>query len=329
MSLLQFQHKRFECAEGETVLECLTRQGEAIPSSCRNGACQTCLMRATKGRPPTTAQNGLKSTLREQGYFLACVCRPQETMEIALPGAEIVSCTPATVLGKEALNTDILRLSLRCHHPFDYHAGQFVHLKRGDGLSRSYSLATLPSGDGLLELHVRRLADGALSRWIHDTLQVGDVVEVTGPFGNCFYTAGCSRQGLLLIGTGSGLAPLRGIVTDALQQKHTGPIRLYHGSWKPEGLYLTEELHQLRATHPNFVYVPCVDSEPLPGYREGRADQIALADLSDLRGWRVYLCGHPEMVKSGKKRAYLVGASLQDIYADPFILSASPVPRQV
>lgn len=326
MPAIQFQDVTHALREGETVLECLNRQGVVIPSSCRSGVCQTCLMRATAGTPPPAAQNGLKPTLKEQGYFLACLCRPQEDLQIALAGEDVAPRTSATVLSKEALNSDIVRLSLRCKKPLDYRAGQFAHLRRNDGLTRSYSLPGPPREDGVIEFHVRRLPDGEMSEWIHEALSPGDSVEVAGPYGDCFYTSDAEEQGLLLIGTGSGLAPLWGIVSDALKQGHTRPIRLYHGSWKPEGLYLVEELRQLSAEHPNFVYVPCVDADPLPGYRHGRADQVAFTDLPDLKGWRVYLCGHPEMVKSAKKRAFLSGASMSHIYADPFVLSAKPVP---
>lgn len=325
MPLLQFQQQTFDCAPGETVLDCLTREGATVPSSCRSGVCQTCLMRATAGAPPpASAQNGLKPTLRAQGYFLACMCRPQETMEIALAGEDAALRTPAAVVAKEALNADIMRLTLQCARPFDYQAGQFAHLFRSDGLARSYSLAGLPRADGTIEFHVRRLPGGAMSAWIHESLDVGDTVDVAGPYGNCFYLPDAPGQGLLLIGTGSGLAPLWGIISDALEQGHTGPIRLYHGSWKPEGLYLVDALYRLADRYPNFTYVPCVDKDPLPDYREGRADLVAHADLPNLKGWRVYLCGHPDMVKSARKRAFLAGASMQDIYADPFLLTPPP-----
>jgi len=326
MPSITFQDVAYSCASGETVLDCLARQGVAVPSSCRSGVCQTCLMRATNGLPPQAAQNGLKPTLKEQGYFLACMCRPQGDLQIAFPGDDVAPRTPATVLAKEALNSEILRLSLRCEKLLDYRAGQFAHLHRGDGLTRSYSLPNLPREDGVIEFHVRLLQDGEMSGWIHETLQTGDRVEIAGPFGDCFYMPDAKEQGLLLIGTGSGLAPLWGIVSDALHQGHSGPIRLYHGSWKPEGLYLVEELRRLSAKHPNFHYIPCVDADPLPGYRVGQADQAALADLPSLKGWRVYLCGHPGMVKSAKKRVFLAGASMQSIYADPFVISAKPAP---
>ena len=166
MPVIEFQYKRYACAAEEAVLDCLTRQGAAIPASCRSGVCQTCLMRAIKGSPPAAAQNGLKPALQEQGYFLACLCRPQQDMEVALAGDDVAPRTPATVVQKEALNSDILCLSLRCLRPLDDRAGQFAHLRRDDGLTRSYSLANLPREDGLVEFHVRRMPEGAMSGWI-------------------------------------------------------------------------------------------------------------------------------------------------------------------
>ncbi len=323
MPLLHFQAQSYECTGNETVLESLTKQGVPIPSSCRSGVCQTCLMRAVSGAAPVAAQAGLKPTLAVQGYFLACLCKPQQDMEIALAGEDVAPRTPATVVAKQRLNADTLRLSLRCHHPFDYYAGQFAHLVRPDGLVRSYSLASPPDKAGGIEFHVRHLHDGAMSNWIHEALQPGDTVEVAGPYGNCFYTPGAAERNLLLIGTGSGLAPLFGIVTDALRQNHFGAIHLYHGSRKPGGLYLVDELRRLAAAHSNFHYVPCVSAEAQEGFRCGRAAEVALTDSKELKGSIVYLCGHPEMVKVTKKRVFLAGVSMRDIYADPFVLSPS------
>lgn len=324
MPTLTFEGKTFSCEPNETVLTSLHRQGVEIPSSCRNGICQTCLLRAVSGTPPTSAQAGLKDTLRAQGYFLACLCKPQEDLAVALPDSGVVTKVPARVVCREYLNREILRLVLQCQEPFAFRPGQFIHLYREDGLIRSYSVAGLPQEDGLLELHVRRLPDGAMSGWLHEKVAPGDVLQVAGPSGNCFYLPDGPDRKMLLIGTGSGLAPLWGIVQDALAQGHTGEIRLYHGSWEPSGLYLVSELQELAARYSNFHYIPCVDAEAEASHREGRADLIALSEVSDLRGWRLYLCGHPGMVQNAKKRAYLAGASLRDIYADPFVLSAPP-----
>ncbi|MCX7187625.1 MAG: oxygenase, partial [Proteobacteria bacterium] len=85
------------------------------------------------------------------------------------------------------------------------------------------------------------------------------------------------------------------------------------------GLYLEAELAQLMGRHKNFNYVPCTSGdEPAAGYLPGRALDMALARHQDLGGWRVYLCGNPDMVNSAKRKTFFAGASLKDIHADPF-----------
>lgn len=318
---LTYGDKQYRCATETTVLECLETHGVAPPSSCRSGICQTCLMQATKGKPPAAAQKDLKETLSAQNYFLACICNPQEDMEITLPGAAL-SRIPARLLSRTALNSDVALLTLQCETPLDYKAGQFVSVFRDDGLARSYSLANEPSRDShLLKIHVRRLPGGRMSQWLHNDARIGEQIHVTGARGNCFYVPGQAHQALLLVGTGSGLAPLRSIALDALAQGHTGPIHLYHGSHSPAGLYLVDALRRLEAEHTNFKYIPCVSRcGGTDGYATGRADDIALSTHPDLSGFRVFVCGHPEMVKHMKQEAFLNGASMRDIYADPFVI---------
>jgi len=133
-----------------------------------------------------------------------------------------------------------------------------------------------------------------------------------------------------LIGTGTGLAPLYGILRDALHSGHRGDIRLYHGSRIPEGLYLGDALSALASEHGNFHYMPCLSGEvgacdtgaggapANNAIRQGRADAEALKDYPDLTGWQVFICGYPAMVQAAKTAAYLAGASLDAIHADPF-----------
>ena len=321
MATVRYRDERCELTPGQSVLDALLERGHDIPHSCRTGTCQTCLMRAVEGTPPADSQKDLGPALRLRGHFLACVCRPDEDLTVALP-AEGESTLTAVVRRLEPLNGDILRVDLLLDAPFDYRAGQFLNLFRDNALGRSYSLASVPGLDEHLELHVRRLPDGRVSGWIHDELRVGQTVPVRGPGGNCFYVPGQPEQPLLLIGTGSGLAPLYGIMRDALRQGHSGPIRLFHGSRSADGLYLTGELRELARAHAQLDYVPCVSGPDVPAHHAaGRVHDVALTDTPDLKSWRVFLCGHPEMVQQAQIRAYLAGASLNDIHADAFQLS--------
>jgi len=319
MPVITFQDVDYECAPSETVLECLTRHGASIPHSCRSGVCHSCLMLALHGDPPADAQKGLKDTLQVNGYFLACLCKPQSDLDVTLPGRDVTHRVSTRVLDKTMLNDTTVRLRLEPEVPFPYRPGQFINLYRYDGLARSYSIASLPQHGEALELHVRRMKSGQMSTWIHHDLKVGDHVSVEGPIGNCFYVPGQPQQPLLLAGTGCGIAPLWGVMRDALDQGHEGPVHLFHGSFTKGGLYLVDEMRETAARYSNFHYIPCVDEgDDAGGFQIGRIDKVVAAMLPNLKGWRVFLCGVPEMVKGMQRSTFMAGASMHDIYADPF-----------
>lgn len=323
MPRIIWQGHSHELEEGETVLDTLIRVGASVPYACRGGVCQTCMMKAVAGDPGETARRGLDERQRAQGAFLPCVCRPETDLEVA-PLKEELSVTAATVISKTPLGAGILRLRLAPREPIVYRAGQFVNLHADDGLIRSYSIASVPALDaGELELHVRHLPGGRVSGWLHEVLREGDELRMQGPAGDCCYAQGEPERPLLLIGTGSGLAPLWGIVREALHSGHQAPIHLYHGSRDAEGLYLREELRALAEAHPGrFHYVPCISGPSVPtDCRAGRAAEIALADHPRLTGWRSYICGHPQMVEQTRRRIFLAGAKLSDIHADAFAVA--------
>jgi ferredoxin-NADP reductase len=293
------------------------------------------MLEATGGSAvPAEAQRGLKDTLRARGMFLACACRPGGDMTVRLPSGGSARL-PAVVHHVESIGRDVVRVRIACPAPFAYSPGQFVNLVRPrDGLIRSYSLASLrprtapPDEPDLLEFHVRKVAGGRMSVWLHDHARPGDAVELSEALGDCFYLPGRPEQPILLVGTGTGLAPLYAIARDALRHGHTAPIRLYHGAREPAGLYLADELWRLQKLSPNFTYVPCVMTGPAcRGERVGAIDQIVLADLPKLAGWRVFLCGDPSLVNMLRKRVYLAGAAMKDINADAFVNAATTTPR--
>ncbi|CAG1022127.1 CDP-4-dehydro-6-deoxyglucose reductase, E3 [Patescibacteria group bacterium] len=303
--------------ENESVLDTLLRENILVPHACQQGVCQSCLMRSIDTPPPVYAQVGLKNTLQKQQYFLACMCHPIKDMTVSLPNYQ-TDLFNATVIEKQLLATDIMRVVLEYETEFEFFAGQFVDLHREDGLARSYSIANRSQGDNRLEFHIRRLPNGQFSSWVHDELLIGSNLKLSEAKGSCYYLANKKQNPLLLIGTGCGLAPLMGIIEDALAQGHKEDIYLFHGSRYAEGLYLVNEMHELTKQYANFHYTPCLSGQNDADYAQGRVHDVALARIENLKGWRVYLCGHPEMVNQSKRMAYLKGASLSDIYADAF-----------
>jgi NAD(P)H-flavin reductase len=218
----------------------------------------------------------------------------------------------------------ILKLSLPIHNTLKIKPGQFVNLTQQD-LTRSYSIANNPQKDKFIELHIQKVQNGEMSNWLYDNSDIGDSLKIKGPFGTCVYLESHLNNALVLIGTGTGLAPLIGIIKQALANNHQGNITLFHGSRHINGLYLHQDLKNLASEHDNFIYYPCLsgeseDREALQdeNITQGRVNKIAMSTLTQFNSAKFYLCGHPDMVKNMKKMLYLSGADLNNINADPF-----------
>jgi CDP-4-dehydro-6-deoxyglucose reductase len=127
---------------------------------------------------------------------------------------------------------------------------------------------------------------------------------------------GRSEQPLLLIGTGTGLAPLYGILHDALAQGHSGPIHLVHGAVRSSGLYLQDELARLAEANANISYTPTTLEA------DGPIDQFVLKRFPKPSGFRAFLCGDPAIVQTLRKKLFLSGMDFKEIYADAFLPAA-------
>ncbi|MBI1390037.1 MAG: 2Fe-2S iron-sulfur cluster binding domain-containing protein [bacterium] len=304
----------------ETVLDALLRNGVDVPYACKTGVCQSCMMKAAAGEPPSSSQRGLKPTRRAQGYFLACQCKPDGRLIVGDAG-EVIA---ARLMEKTPLNARVIRLRFEPESRVDWAAGQFVSLIRGDGESRSYSIASAPVRDGFIEMHVQRVEGGAISPWLHEEAEPGERIRLRGPYGDCFYLSGEPERPLLLACTGTGLAPIYGVLRDALALGHSGPIHLLHGGLDESGLYLVDELLDLAGRYSNLSYTRCVlNGASKPGLVVGDIGELLLQTAPSFSGWRVYLCGAPDLVRLMQKKVFLHGATSQDIHADAFI------PKQV
>lgn len=320
MPLVRWGAQTFQLNENETVLDALLRNGVNVSYACKSGSCGSCMLRAMEGAVPARAQAGLKESWKAQGYFLACVCVPGADLAAAPLGAE--ARIRATILTLGNLSPSVKQVRLRPDVTLDYRSGQYITMIRPDGLARSYSVASLPEED-TLELHVRRIPNGRMSGWLHNDARVGDCVTLLGPSGECFHVPGQEDQPLLLAGTGTGLAPLWGVLRDALRGGHRGPIHVFHGAVQADGLYLCDELRQLTELHGNVHYTPVLLSgDPASGAAIGAIDKVILTRIPNLAGWRAYVAGDPDIVRSLKMQLFLAGVASRDILADAFLHSA-------
>ncbi|MFN0170636.1 MAG: FAD-binding oxidoreductase [Bryobacteraceae bacterium] len=310
MPAVRYGAYRCELRENESVLDGLLRLDAPVAHSCKAGSCGSCLLRAVEGEPPPQAQIGLKDSWKASKYFLACICHPDADLIVADVGDD--ARVPARIASLHRLAGDVLRVRLVSAAPFPFHPGQHVSLISDGAAARSYSIASLPE-EGEIELHVRRVPNGRMSGWLFEQARPGTLVQIQGPSGECFYVPGREDQPLLLIGTGTGLAPLYGILRDALRRGHRGPVHLVHGALRPTGLYLDKEIRAIAAAHSHVEYTPSVLET------DGPIDRVLSARFPKLAGWRGFVCGDPVIVQSLRRKLFLSGIAMPDILADAFL----------
>ncbi len=312
--------------EGQSLLDGLLQNGYDIPFGCKGGVCQSCLLQSPSSNIPAPAQVGLSQAQKDQGLLLSCSCMPVDQLEVQhidLSGEQ----SSLKVIEKFALSDDIF--CLRLTSDIQYKAGQFMTLWKDDKTARSYSIASVCNVDNYIEFHIKRIEDGAFSSWAWHNLNVGDSLKVQGPLGQCYYTEVSKDTPILLAGIGTGLAPLVGIVRDALRQKHSGEISLFVGAQQARSFYLVNALTELASTYNNFnvtfVALDTTSSDstdtviPSNALVEGDIYQTLKETFPTLNDFTIYLCGAESFVRKLKKQCFLAGASMKAIYSDPFI----------
>ena len=291
------------------LLDALNAAGLRVPYSCRSGSCHACLVRCVRGEPLDERPEALSEARREQGWRLACQCQVVDDLEVQLfdPARDGL---PAQVQALDWLSPTVLRLRLLPDRPLRYAAGQHLVLWTADGVARPYSLASLPGEEPWLEFHLDCRQSGAFSDAARQ-LQAGDVLrlgELRG--GALHYDPDWQQRPLWLLAAGTGLAPLWGVLREALRQHHQGPIRVIHQAHDATGHYLGEPLQALAATHPQLDVQLLTASE----------QAVFLAQLRLVSRQTVaLLCGSPASVETFARRLFILGVPRSQLLADLFL----------
>lgn len=317
MPSIQYQGVSYTLEAGESILDCLLRHGVDYPHSCQAGVCQSCLIKGT-GAIAHDWQEGIQDTLKAQGYFLACLAKPENEIALSSPLAD--DCEKKAEISELFLLThNVMRVRLAVDDLNPWTPGQYLNLINPQGIIRSYSIANLPKQDGFIELHIKLQDQGAMGSWLKEKAKTHEKVKIRGPLGQCFYLNPQKLSyDILLAGTGTGLAPLIAIAKDALGQNHPGSITLIHGGVVDEDLYYVNELQNLAKQNADFRYEPCV----LQGngqYPIVPIDQKIVGHIKDPKSLKVFVCGPKDTTNKLKMKAFLAGVPSSHILSDAFL----------
>ncbi|MFF2657570.1 globin domain-containing protein [Kitasatospora sp. NPDC058032] len=209
------------------------------------------------------------------------------------------------VVAHERRTPDVAVLTVRPDQAYPYRAGQYTSLETPwwPRVWRHYSFASAPRPDGLLTFHVKAVPAGWVSNALVHRAAPGDVLRL-GPAAGGMTLDHADGADLLLVGGGTGIAPLRALVEEAAGYGAAGrSVELLYGARRAGELYELDGLRELARRH-RWLSVRPVLSGPGAGTAESAAAGLLAGELPEAvarfgpwTGRTACLAGPPAMVR--------------------------------
>jgi len=327
----------FRAQPKETLLQAALNQGIAFPHDCRAGGCGTCKCRLVKGKVKELTDKSylLSAEELQDNYVLACQSIPQSDVEVEVELRDAATLVPAQQSTAQItrivpLTHDIVHLTVELEDALAFTPGQYCELAAREGsaagVTRRYSFANVPDANGTsrrAEFFIRRVPSGRFTEWLFNEAKLGDLLDLTAPFGD--FVLRESTAPMICIAGGSGLAPVLSMLQGALQSmRRPREVTLIFGARREQDLYMLDAIDALRREWPvSFDFVPVLADEPAGSAWTGRrgliGDYLADAVGGGLQAYQAYLCGPPGMIDSCVNALEKAGVPESGIFFDKFL----------
>jgi ferredoxin-NADP reductase len=204
-----------------------------------------------------------------------------------------------TSIKQETPRVKSFRLELPMWMPHLPGQHYLVRLTAPDGYraQRSYSVASSPLDEPVIELTIDRLDDGEVSPYFHDVVIEGDQVETRGPFASYFVWRG---EPALLVGGGSGVVPLMAMLRHRRRAMPGVPMRLVYSVRSAEDVIYADELGE------DAVITYTRDAPEGWTGHTGRID-VPLLEQAAIDHADVFICGSTSFVGGAEDLALEAG----------------------
>ncbi|MEU1128887.1 globin domain-containing protein [Streptomyces sp. NPDC005900] len=199
----------------------------------------------------------------------------------------------AEVVAHDLRTPDIAVVTVRPDQPYPFLAGQYTSLETPwwPRIWRHYSFASAPRSDGLLSFHVKAVPAGWVSNALVHHARPGDVLRLGPPAGSMTVDH-TTDSGLLCLGGGTGIAPIKALVEDVAEHGRRRPVDVFYGARTDHDLYDIDTMLRLQQAHPWLAVRPIVDQRShLPD---------AVREYGPWDEYDAYLSGPPGMIRSGR-----------------------------
>jgi CDP-4-dehydro-6-deoxyglucose reductase len=335
-SMKQFQVKNinsgasFTVNEGESVLNAALRQGVMLPYSCKNGTCGSCKGRLESGEVHYPFHPPLALTREEIGEGCALLCQAEPIEDLVIRAREIeavrdihVRKMPARVIEKTLLAPDVMRIKIKLPKAqrLQFLAGQYLEILLPEGKRRAFSIASSPQSEDEIELHIRHVEGGGFTGWVFDELNERDILRLEAPLGTFFVRNDKTERPMIMMGGGTGFAPLKSMIEDLLSHNDKRSLHLFWGVRNHAELYMHEQAQQWADENDHIQYSIAL-SEPHSGDPtdsfNGFVHQAVLEQYANLSNFDIYMSGPPAMIDAGRSAFLENGAERRRLFFDSF-----------
>jgi len=203
----------------------------------------------------------------------------------------------AEIVTHERRTRDVAVLTVRPDQAYPFLAGQYTSVETPwwPRVWRHYSFASAPRDDGLLAFHIRAVPAGWVSNALVNRAGPGDVIRLGPPAGSMTVDHG-SDNGLLCLGGGTGIAPIKALVEDVAGHGGRRSVDVFYGARHDHDLYDLDTMLALKAKHPWLSVHTVVCDTPrdaLSGPLPEAVEEFGPWDTHD-----AYLSGPPGMIRS-------------------------------
>lgn len=326
------REKELTVQGGNPLLFSLMEEGIFIPSACGGkGTCAYCKVKVTEGGGPILPTEIPYLTDKEQAdnVRLSCQVKVRNDLKIELPEDLFLIMEFKVKVDRIVELTPYIKgvtfKIIDSEDGISFKPGQYIQLEipkyklSKEPEYRAFSMASSSEDRHSIELYIGLVEKGVVSTYVHEYLNEGDELVMRGPFGD-FYLRDSGRE-ILMIATGTGLAPIMSILRHIRKEKIQTKITLFFGTRIREDLYCMEELGELEKQLPAFTFIPTLSREAKDTRWEGRRGRVTdLIDdfVQEGADYDAYICGNPDMVDSCVALLIQKAVPEDHIYFDKF-----------
>ena len=319
----------FSVNEGESILSAALRQSVMLPYSCKNGTCGSCkgVVESGEVHYPFHPPMALSREDMAEGCALLCQAEPIEDLVIRVREIEAVRDIqvrklPARVVEKTLLTPEVMRIKLKLPNAqrLQFLAGQYIDILLPECKRRAFSIASAPHSEDVIELHIRHVDGGGFTGWVFDEMEERAILRLEGPQGTFFIRNDKTDRPMVLVGGGTGFAPLKSMIEDLLEHHDTRPLHLFWGVRNQAELYMHEQARLWADQHEHIQYSTAL-TEPKDDDQAsytGFVHEAVLQKYPDLSAHDIYMSGPPAMIDASRTAFLAHGAVKRRIYFDSF-----------